>query len=211
MPFYDVTTEYLVPADLDPYALSTDVDAAAQNIRSHFHIPTNAIDVAPRTVNSNANMARDTVFLTYFTPITTLTVSQVTMAVAGQNLSGSTGAQMGVYTVDNSGNLALVAETASDSTLFNATFTNFTRSFSNSRGLPTSYELKAGVRYAAAMIHHASTVPAIYHAHAFVPNNLNILEPRMMARKTGETGLLPLSITSASLTTTTSDPWARFS
>ena len=200
MPFYDVTGEYVTPEQLDD---------ASQNVRLHFHIPVDAIDVAPRTVSSNANLARDTVFLTYFTPMTSLTVTTVTMGVAGQNLSGSTGAQMGLYSVGAS-SLTLVAETADDSTLFNSTFTNFTRSFTASRSYPTSYTLQAGTRYAAAVIHHASTVPAIYLAHAFVPNNFNVLEPRMMARKASETGLLPTTISNASLSTTTSDPWARF-
>jgi hypothetical protein len=139
-----------------------------------------------------------------------LNISQITMAVAGQGVSGSTGAQMGLYTVDESG-LTLVAETANDATLFNSTFANFTRLFSNTRGLPTTYGLVAGSRYAVAVLHHASTVPSLYKAHAFVPNSINVLEPRMMARKTSETGLLPLTIDDAELSNTTSDPWARLS
>ena len=69
------------------------------------------------------NTASGEVHLSFFTPAENVTISNITMVTSGTAISGATTVRMGLYTVDGSGNVALVAQTASDTTLFNATNT----------------------------------------------------------------------------------------
>lgn len=98
------------------------------------------------------------VLLTFFTPLASITISQILMSSGAVASSGLTLARMGLYTVTESA-ATLVARTASDTTLFAATNTAYTRSLATAGGFPASYTLTAGTRYAVGVI-QVGTTPA---------------------------------------------------
>lgn len=91
--------------------------------------------------------------LTYFTPEQTLSISSLTIATTtgGTDTGGTTVRRMGIYTFSGSAH-TLVARTASDATIGNASNTVFTRSLDTTGGYPSSYTLTAGTTYAFAVI-----------------------------------------------------------
>lgn len=126
------------------------------------------------------NTVSGEVHLAFFTAAENKTVSNISMVTSGTAAATVTLIRMGLYTVDGSGNVTLVAQTASDTALFNAINTTFTRAFSTTGGYPASYNLVAGTRYAVGFIVVATTRPTLYHGPT---QNLAItsLEPRMAA------------------------------
>ena len=123
-----------------------------------------SVDSMPRatatgTLTANSGL----VVWSFFTPTVSMTVSQITMSsTGGAVLVGGTLARMGLYTYPTDGGTAtLVARTASDTTLFTATNTAYTRSFATAGGYPAEYTLQAGTRYGAAYICVGSTPPAV--------------------------------------------------
>jgi hypothetical protein len=118
----------------------------------------NIVDPAGRlNITANVSTASGRVTWYIFTPLKTATVSQMTMLTGTTASSGLTLARMGLYTFDGT-TFTLVARTASDTTLFNATTTLFTRSFDTTGGYPATYTLVPGQRYAFANIQTGTTV-----------------------------------------------------
>jgi len=145
--------------------------------------------------------------LAFFTPTVTTTVSQISMSTAsGAVAAGVTLARMGLYTYPTDGGTAtLVARTASDTSLFAATATVYTRSFDATGGYPTTYTLTAGTRYGAAYIVVGTTQPQL------VGRVLASSVAALSARVSGASGTqsdLPTSFTPA---TNSQAPFARFS
>jgi hypothetical protein len=127
----------------------------------------------------------------FFTPLETMTISQITMGNSSIPAASCTAARMGLYTFDGT-TATLVARTANDTTLFNSLYTSYTRSFSTTGGYPASYTLTAGTRYAFAYIVVAATMPTIYNA-PLGDNNAGVigaLSPRISGVRTGQTDLL---------------------
>lgn len=183
-------------------------EVSLSTLRANLNLSSSAIDTAPRTHANNAAMASGNCYFTFFTPLTTMTVSQITAGTAGTNGSSLTYAAMGLYTFDGT-TATLVARTASDTTLFTSTFTNYTRSFSTVGDFPAEYTLVAGQRYALGLlVTHTGTAPNLYLSNSFVPNNLNTLEPRLSGVVLGQTSL---PLTQSSFTASTAAPWGRFS
>jgi hypothetical protein len=92
----------------------------------------------------------------FFTPVKTVTVSQMTMVTGSTASSGLTLARMGLYTFDET-TATLVARTANDTTLFSVVQTVYTRSFDTTGGYPATYQLVAGQRYGFAVIQVGGT------------------------------------------------------
>ena len=165
------------------------------------------IDVPERVMvtASNAGTAGN-ITMSLFTPLTDLTISQITVASAGAQV-GATLIRLGLYTFDGT-TATLVARTANDTTLFNSTFTSYTRSFDTTGGYPSSYSLIKGERYGFAyIVVGASTMPTIY-CTAIGGNTggaVSSLAPRIAGVRTGQTDL----ITSTTLTTGIQRPFFR--
>lgn len=87
-----------------------------------------------------------------FTPVINMTITKLTAMTSGTAWTGHTLARMGLYTVDTAGAVTLVAQTASDTTLFIAAQTAYQRSLDTTGGFPASYALVAGQRYAVGVI-----------------------------------------------------------
>jgi hypothetical protein len=119
------------------------------------------VETMSRVTNLNASAGTSgNAWFTFFTPATTLTVSTITVFSTGTAASGLTLARMGLYTFDGS-TATLVARTASDTTLFAATYTTYIRSFDTTGGYPATYTLQAGQRYAFALVLTGTTMPQL--------------------------------------------------
>lgn len=102
----------------------------------------------------------------------------------------------------------MVARTASDSTIFSALNTVYTRTFNTTGGYPSTYTLVAGTRYALGVVIVAATVGTVYTAFDNIPAPLSTLAPRMTGL-VAATSDLPTSATSYS--TSTVGIWGRLS
>jgi hypothetical protein len=119
-----------------------------------------SIEVKPRanvTTVSSINSTQP--IISWFTPATNITVSQITMATGNTPASGAiTLIRMGLYaTTDDGTTGTLLARTDNDTTLFLTGNTVYTRSFSTTGGYPASVTLTAGNRYGIAIVQVGGT------------------------------------------------------
>jgi hypothetical protein len=142
-----------------------------------------------------------------FTPQYDLTISSISVASATTQTSGTALVRFGLYTV--SGNTAaLVARTASDTTIFSSINTVYNRTLDTTGGYPATYTLTAGTRYALGVLIVASTPGSVYNAFEAPPAALSALAPRITGAYAGQTDL-PTSVPSFS--SSTIGMWGRFS
>jgi hypothetical protein len=121
------------------------------------------IETFPIT-GSATNLANTsgTVLMTFFTPLFSKTISSIQFGTSSVVTSGATLIRFGLYTFDDASLTAtLVARTASDTTIFSALQTAYTRSLSTVGGYPSSYNLQAGTRYGVALIIVATTAGGV--------------------------------------------------
>lgn len=150
-------------------------------------------DIASASVGSGASQRLQ---LTYFTATRTETCTQVVFNGSGAAGATPTLVQVGIYSVDASDNLTLVASTPNDTTLFASASTRYAKAFSS------SFVKTAGQRYAVGLLVVTSaTMPTVYGANPFggSGNSLNTL-PRRAGRVSGQASL-PSTITAGSVTT----------
>jgi hypothetical protein len=150
---------------------------------------TTVVDTQPRfTVNYTVLLTSGTEYLSFFTPLVDMTVSQVSMLTGQTGASGLTLARMGLFTwIESTSTLTLVARNASDTTLFNSQYKIFTRAFDTSGGFPSSYNLVAGTRYALGVI-QVGTTPSYMSFSNYQTSLANPL-PRLAGGKAGQTDL----------------------
>lgn len=205
MYFYNPLPAHL--SSLDPHTQY--LTAARGKVMFGANQPVNAVDtIAITDATVGRTFVSGDVAFTYFTPPETVTVSQFSMASAGVQSAGLTQGRMGLYTVSGT-DLTLVARSASDTSLFNATFTIYTRQFDTTGGYPASYTLNAGERYVFAIILVGSTMPNIY-TNGNTAGSVTALSPRLASRLASQTDL-PASVAGASLQNIGALHWARIS
>ena len=163
------------------------------------------IDTISRISLTSQTFLSGNIRYTFFTPLKNMTVSQITMVSGTTLASGLTLARMGLHTFDGT-TITLVARTATDTTLFNATTTLFTRSFDTTDGFPATYELIAGQRYAVSVIITGTTMPSL-GGNATVAV-VTAIEPKTTGLRTTQTDLLT---TDNSFTGIGVSYWARVS
>lgn len=165
--------------------------------RASERLSATAVDAIPRlaTLTANQTLTANRCYWTFFSPTVSLTVSQMAAACYGTPAAGMTLCRMGLYTFNEStGALTLVAQTASDTTLFAAANTIYTRSFSTAGGYPASFALTAGTTYAAAIVQlGATTAPGVVGT-SVAQSILAALSPPLALMTTGNTDL-PTSAT----------------
>lgn len=142
---------------------------------------------------------------TFFTPLKTVTVSQISMCSGSIGSSGLTLARMGIVTFDET-TATLVARTASDTTLFNTIATVYTRSLDTTGGYPATYTLNAGTRYGIAVVCVGTTMPTL--TGATVNTQVAAVAPRINGYRISQTDI---PTTNTSFTANTSSFWARLS
>jgi hypothetical protein len=151
-----------------------------------------ALDVVPRaqTTGGTAGVS-GTVYFSFFTPATNMTISQISYAVAG-TVSVWSGAsplsRFGLYTFDGT-TATLVARTSGAvGTTFNTPNTVYPRSFDTTGGYPATYDLVAGNRYAIAVIGVSSGAVGNLVSLTGTTSVL-ALAPRLNGTNTGQTDL----------------------
>jgi hypothetical protein len=194
--------------DAGTSTVSFDTDAYETSLIGSTNQSATVVDVAPRIGNFIGTPSSATTYFTFFTPRITTSVTSISVASASTQTSGQSLVRFGLYTVDGSGNATLVARTASDSTIFSALNTVYTRTFNTTGGYPSSYTLVAGTRYALGVVIVASTVGTVYTAFDNIPAPLSTLSPRVTGL-VAATNDLPTSATSYS--TSTVGVWGRLS
>jgi hypothetical protein len=194
--------------DAETSTVSFDTDAYETTLIGSVNQSATAVDVAPRVGNFTGTPSSSTTYFTFFTPRTTTAVTSISVASASTQTTGQSLVRFGLYTIDGSGNATLVARTASDSTIFSALNTVYTRTFNTTGGFPSTYTLVAGTRYALGVVIVAATVGTVYTAFDNIPAPLSTLAPRM-------TGLVAatsdLPTTATSYSTSTVGIWGRLS
>ncbi|NDC96005.1 hypothetical protein EB118_22300 [bacterium] len=166
------------------------------------------IDAVSRVLANGAVTATaNQLLVSFFTPTTTTTISQISMSTAGGAVaSGVTLARMGIYTYPTDGGTAtLVARTASDTSLFAANSTLYTRSLDSTGGYPATYTLNAGTRYGVAYVVVGTTQPQL--VGRVVVSSVAGLSPRISGAS-GTQSDLPTSFTPGS---NSQAPFARLS
>lgn len=155
-----------------------------------------AVETMPRLYvsDSGANpLASQRLYLMFFRPHESRTVSNFFISVGGTAAGGITLARMGLYTVANPDGtgLACVAASANDTTLGTTTFTNYTKAFSTAtvggQAMPTSYAVTAGQHYALGLLWVGTTMPKFYGC-SYVPNSV-CLSPRIVGSLAGQSNL----------------------
>jgi hypothetical protein len=188
--------------------VSFDTDAYETSLIGSTNQSATVVDVASRVGNFSGTPSGSTTYFTFFTPRTTTTVTSISVASASTQTTGQSLVRFGLYTIDGSGNATLVARTASDSTIFSALNTVYTRTFNTTGGFPSSYVLTAGTRYALGVVIVAATVGTVYTAFDNIPAPLSTLAPRMTGLVASTTDL---PTTATTYSTSTIGVWGRFS
>jgi hypothetical protein len=175
--------------------LSSNIVTAAA-LHARLSMPTAAVETLPRMTIGFLAIASGSAIYSFFTPLTTVTVSQVTVLSGGTAASGLTLARIGLFTYDEStGTATLVARIASDTTLFTATRTAYTRSFDTAGSFPSSYQLVAGTRYGVAVLCVGTTMPTIEGNAGLA--EMSALTPRLSALRTSQSDLSTGTATNA--------------
>ena len=178
----DLTSGTLPDARLSSSVLLASALAARQHQTTAF------IDVVDRSViNSAIPPVSNAAYWTFFTPVYTVTITQIAYACTTA-AAGVTLCRYGLYTADASGNATLVARTASDTTIFNASNTVFTRTLDTTGGYPASYTLNAGTRYAVAICIAAANTGSV--SGVSCPGVIAALSPRFQGVRTGANDIL---------------------
>lgn len=168
-----------------------------------------AVDVTPRHSNGSALMTAGMAYFSYFTHLSTVSVSNISVSSGGTITTGASLIRFGLYTVNEStGAITLVARTASDTTIFGSINTLYTRSFNTTGGFPSTYTIQRGVRYALGIIVVGGTPGNAYLAGAgLIPVSMVSLNPILRSFAASQTDL-PTTITPTAGQTAF---WGRFS
>lgn len=152
-------------------------------------------ETMPRTSIAASATAASTglLRLAYFTARKTETVTQVRMVTGGTAAAPTpTLCRIGVYSVDSSGDLTLVASIPNDTTLFASASTSYTRSFS------APFDKVRGARYAVGiLVVSATTVPTIF-GQSVGPGSEYSYPPRITGQVSGLSDL-PDTVAAASV------------
>jgi hypothetical protein len=138
-------------------------------------------------------------YLLFFTADEAVSFSQFDIWTGAGAPGTISACRVGLYTVDGSNNLALVARTANDTTMLAAASTEYTRNLDTTGGFPSSYSLVEGSRYAAAFYVSVSSggTPTVLGGVGIA--NLLATSPRVTGFDNGAGTDLNTSIAAASV------------
>lgn len=169
-------------------------------------IPDDAQETFPRPfATSPSTLASGTLRLAYFNARASRLVTRI-ITGTGSTAAGATPTlcRLGLYSVNSDGDLALVASTANDTTLWTNTSTLVSKNLSASHTLTKNSWYAVGF-----LIVTSATAPLIAAAPSPTPGTLNFgVTPRLSAALTGQTDL-PTSIANGSLVETAVRHYAR--
>lgn len=183
----DLQSLGLLDANGDPVITEPEVYAT--------YLLTTGQETVPRWLSaSNVALGLGTNRLTYFTARKSEISTQVRLNSGSTAAASLTLCRIGLYSVDPAtGDLTLIASTPSDTSLFIAANTVYTKSWSS----PVS--LIAGTRYALGVIVTGTTPPTLAGIAVNIPGNEPAQPPKISAMLTAQSDLTT-PITNASLT-----------
>lgn len=127
----------------NPGMSTLDLDA----VLGSLHQSRTSLDTINRDQAGSATTAVDgTAYWTYFTPLVDMLVTKMSFWSSTAATAGATLIRFGIGTAAANGDITLVAQTASDTTIFAAASTEY------ERNLEAAYQLRKGTRYAAGFI-----------------------------------------------------------
>jgi hypothetical protein len=136
---------------------------------------------------------------TRLVPHKDFTVSNIAFVSGSAAAATVTTIRFGIYTRSGT-TFTLVARTASDATIFNATNTKFTRALDTTGGYPATYTMTAGTEYYISLIQVATTPSNLIFATARISTGANAATGVQLYTDSGETDLVSSSTGSASAT-----------
>lgn len=171
---------------------------------SDFDVGSDALAVGEstmsrRVVNTVSTLSSGILRLTYFMARKTETVTQVRSRSVGAAIA-PTLCRIGVYSIDESGNLTLIASTATDTALWSVANTTYTKAFS------ASWSKVRGTRYVVGKLYVGTTAPTTPGLNPGDGDELAVA-PRLCAALGGQTNL-PATITTGSLSVGTQQPYS---
>jgi hypothetical protein len=180
-----VKTEYnTAPAEREAYSFGT---AGVIATVPRFILTATASPVSGQIVHSRIIPHRDFV------------VTNIAFASSTTAASAATLMRFGIYTRSGT-TFTLVARTASDTTIFNAASTKFTRALDTTGGYPATYTMIAGTEYFLSVIQVATTPATILLATARSTASANAATGAQYYTDAGEVDLATPSTGSVSTT-----------
>ncbi len=140
--------------------------------------------IAREVSTSDAQITTGTLALTYFTARKTETIANVATITRGTAAATPTLCRIGIYEVDASDGLTLVASTTNDTTMWASTFARY------SRGLQASFTKTAGKRYAVGVVYVGTTGPRLSGCNPLIGAETAIA-PRINGSLASQTDLPP--------------------
>jgi hypothetical protein len=181
-----------------PTAVKTAYDIATAGWEAFTFGAAGVMATHPRFILTAANAPTSGVILhNKIVPHKTVTISNIAFTCA--TLGGTTTlVRFGIYTRSGT-TFTLVARTASDATIFNASNTKFTRALDTTGGYPATYTLTAGTEYWISFIIVAGTPAVVVCATARVSAS-TVATGQQYYLQSGQTDLVTSSTGSTSTT-----------
>jgi peptidoglycan/xylan/chitin deacetylase (PgdA/CDA1 family) len=154
---------------------------------------------------SSVALTAGTVYLTMFTPAVTATITKLAACSGTTAWSGNTLIRLGLYVINADGTATLVAATANDPALFGSASTVYSKALDTGGGLPASYTVQAGQRYAVGVVGVGGTVG---HLRGAVPLLALALRAPLLAGTAG-TGATDLPTGPVNVTAYNFVAWAE--
>jgi hypothetical protein len=151
-----------------------------------------------RYINGSSAASSGTMTLAFFTARKSETITQVRTITGSQNQTAATLQRIAVYSVDDAGNLSLIASTPSDLTLWAAANTAYTEAFTS------SFAKVRGNRYAVGVLCVGDS-PSFLGGQA--PSAESFAPPMLSARVTGLSDI-PSTVVVANLAASPLAPYA---
>ena len=156
---------------------------------------------APQAASqNNVTLTSGSLILSYGVATRSEVIALISVPTGGVTAAGATYAAYGLYTVDSSGNLTLVASTNSNTSLWTLSYQSY-NGFNVAQPLSASYTKVAGQRYAVGALFVGSTAPQVVGTSSFAGDAGSSLAAGVSAQLTGQS-TLPASISAGSLSGT---------
>jgi hypothetical protein len=150
------------------------------------------------TLTTNGLSGNGTINHTRIIPFRNITVSNI--AMINSSVGGTpTLVRFGIYTRSGT-TFTLVARTASDTTIFNAANTKFTRALNTTGGYPATYTMTAGTEYFISVIFVGTPTPSLLQATARLATAANAATGVQYYSQTSQSDLVTSSTGTASTT-----------
>jgi len=156
-----------------PTAVKTAYDIATAAWEAYTFGTAGVIATVPRfNLTTTVSFASGQIYHTKIVPHRDFTVTNIAFVSGSTAASSATLIRFGIYTRSGS-TFTLVARTASDTSIFAATETKYTRALDTTGGYPATYSMTAGTEYWVSLIQVATTAATLLLATSRTANAAN--------------------------------------